>query len=443
MKKIVILGGGESGTGAAVLAKKKGYEVFLSDKAEIKTKYKDVLLHNDIEWEEKRHSEKVILSADEVIKSPGIAENIEIIRKLQSKKINIISEIEFAARFTKGKLIGITGTNGKTTTSSLIYHIFKGAGKDVCLAGNVGNSFALALAERDYKYFILELSSFQLDFMFETKIDSAVLLNITPDHLDRYNYEMKNYIESKFRIIQNQTSKEGLIYCSDDEILKKEIKKRKINIELIPYSIEKKLKKGAYLENNILTMNYNTTLNMNIEELAIKGKHNIYNSMAAALMAKRHDIRNEKVKECLGNYVNIEHRLEFVSKIKSVEYINDSKATNVNAAWYALESCNNQVIWIAGGIDKGNDYKKLKKLVKEKVKYIICLGIDNTNIISAFKNDVTQIFETMSMKDAVELSYKISMPGETVLLSPACASFDLFNNYEDRGNQFKEIVKNL
>jgi len=443
MKKIVILGGRESGTGAAVLAKKKGYEVFVTDASEIKPKYKDVLLHNDIEWEENKHSEKVILSADEVIKSPGIPENIDIIRKIQSKKINVISEIEFAARYTKGQLIGITGTNGKTTTSSLIYHIFRGAGKDVCLAGNVGNSFALAVAERDYKYFILELSSFQLDFMFDTKIDSAVLLNITPDHLDRYSYEMEKYTASKLRIIQNQTRRSGLIYCNDDNILNREIKKVKTGTELITYSIKRKIKKGAYLENNIITMNYNTTFNMNVEELAIKGKHNIYNSMAAALMAKRHDIRNEKVKECLENYVNIEHRLEFVSKIKSVEYINDSKATNINAAWYALESCNNPVIWIAGGIDKGNDYKKLRKLVRQKVKYIICLGIDNSNIISAFKNDVNQIYETRTMTDAVELSYKLSKPGETVLLSPACASFDLFNNYEDRGNQFKEIVKNL
>jgi len=443
MKKLVILGGGESGIGAALLAKKKGYDVFLSDKGEIKTKYKDVLLHNDIEWEENRHSERVILTADEVVKSPGIPDNIDIIKALKRKKINIISEIEFASRFTKAKLIGVTGTNGKTTTASLIYHIFEQAGLNVCLAGNVGKSFALALAERDYKYFILELSSFQLDYLFETKIDTAVLLNITPDHLDRYNHRMKNYIDSKFRIIQNHTSNEGLIYCADDNILKKELLKRKIISEMIPYSIEKHISKGAYLEKNIININYNTTFNMNIEELAIKGKHNIYNSMAAALMAKRNDIRNEKVKECLGNYVNIEHRLEFVTKVRSVDYINDSKATNVNATWYALESCNSQVIWIAGGVDKGNDYKKLIELVRDKVKYIVCLGIDNTNIITAFKNDVENIFETKTMDEAVALCYKLSNPGDIVLLSPACASFDLFNNYEDRGNQFKEIVKNL
>ena len=443
MKKLVILGGGESGTGAALLAKQKGYNVFLSDLGEIKKKYKDVLLHNNIEWEENKHSEKVILNADEVIKSPGIPDNTEIIKLLKRKKISIISEIEFAARFTKAKLIGITGTNGKTTTSSLAYHIFNQSGLDVCLAGNVGKSFALALTERDYKFIILELSSFQLDYMFDTKIDTAVLLNITPDHLDRYNYEMKNYTESKFRIIQNQKRDDALIYCSDDEVLKKEIKKRKIISELIPYSIEKQINKGAYLENNIISMNYNTTFNMNIEELAIKGKHNIYNSMAAALIAKRQDIRNEKVKESFGNYVNIEHRLEHVNRIRSVDYINDSKATNVNATWYALESCNGPVIWIAGGIDKGNDYKKLKELVKEKVKYIICLGIENSNIISAFNDDVEMIYETKTMEEAVALSYKFSNPGDIVLLSPACASFDLFNNYEDRGNQFKENVKNL
>jgi len=443
MKKIVILGGGESGTGAAVLAKKKGYEVFLSDKGEIKTKYKDVLLHNDIEWEENKHTEKEILSADEVIKSPGIPDTIDLITNIKKKKISIISEIEFAARFTKAKLIGITGTNGKTTTSSLAYHIFKEAGLDVCLAGNIGKSFALALSERDYKYFILELSSFQLDYMFETKVNDAILLNITPDHLDRYGYEIKNYIDSKFRIIQNHTCDEGLIYCSDDEILKKELKRRKINSEKIPYSIIKRISKGAFLDKNIINMNYNTTFNMDIEELAIKGKHNIYNSMAAAVMAKRQDIRDEKIKECLGNYVNIEHRLEFVARVRSVDYINDSKATNVNSTWYALESYNSQVIWIAGGVDKGNDYQKLSELVKEKVKYIICLGIDNSNIIAAFRNDVENIFETKTMEEAVSLSYKLSKPGEVVLLSPACASFDLFNNYEDRGNQFKEIVKNL
>lgn len=443
MKRIVVLGGGESGTGAAILAKKKKYEVFLSDAGTLKNTYRDVLLHNDIEWEEGKHSEKVILSADEVIKSPGIPDHAEIVVKLRRKGIPVISEIEFASRFTQAKMIGVTGTNGKTTTSSLIYHIFKQAGLQVCLAGNVGKSFAWALSERDYDYFVLELSSFQLDGMFDAHIHSAVLLNITPDHLDRYEYVFENYMRSKFRILQRQKRSDCLIYCNDDEVLNKEIDKRHTAAFTLPYSIKVPLRKGAFLEEDILKINYKNGFSMKIEELALKGKHNIYNSMAAAMMAKRHDIRNERIKESLTNYINVEHRLEFVARIRSVDYLNDSKATNVNATWYALESCTTQVVWIAGGIDKGNDYSKLTALVKEKVKVIICLGTDNQHIIQAFKNDVVKIYETQRMEDAVDLAYKVSQPGETVLLSPACASFDLFANYEDRGNQFKEHVKNL
>lgn len=443
MKRIVVLGGGESGTGAAILAKKKKYDVFLSDAGTLKNTYRDVLLHNDIEWEEGKHSEKVILTADEVIKSPGIPDHAEIVVKLRRKGIPVISEIEFASRFTQAKMIGVTGTNGKTTTSSLIYHIFKQAGLQVCLAGNVGKSFAWALSERDYDYFVLELSSFQLDGMFDAHIHAAVLLNITPDHLDRYEYVFENYIRSKFRILQHQKKSDCLIYCNDDEVLNKEIDKRHIAAFTLPYSIKAPQRKGAFLEEDILKINYKNGFSMKIEELALKGKHNIYNSMAAAMMAKRHDIRNERIKESLTNYINVEHRLEFVARIRSVDYLNDSKATNVNATWYALESCTTPVVWIAGGIDKGNDYSKLTALVKEKVKVIICLGTDNQNIIQAFKNDVVKIYETQRMEDAVDLAYKVSQPGETVLLSPACASFDLFANYEDRGNQFKEHVKNL
>jgi len=443
MQKIAVLGGGESGTGAAILGKKKGYEIFLSDCGKINPKYKNVLLHNDIEWEEGHHSEKIILSASEVVKSPGIPDETEVIRKIKSKKIPVISEIEFASRFSNAKLIGVTGTNGKTTTSSLIYHIFKQAGKDVCLAGNIGKSFCLLLSERDYQYFILELSSFQLEGMYNTRINDAVLLNITPDHLDRYDYNMRNYISAKMRIIRNQQKNDALVYCKDDEILGNIIPKTQILSELLPYSITEDLCKGGILMKEKLKIKYKTEFDMNIEELSIKGRHNVYNSMAAALVAKRHDIRNAKIKESLANYINVEHRLEFVARVRGVDYINDSKATNINATWYALESFKRKIIWIAGGIDKGNDYEKLLPLIREKVKYIICLGTDNNHIIEAFKNEFEFIYETNKMADAIELAYKLSKPGDTVLLSPACASFDLFVNYEDRGNQFKEIVKNL
>jgi len=442
MKRIVIIGGGESGVGAALLAKKKGYEVFLSDNGPIKQKYKGVLLHNDIEWEENKHSEGVILSAQEVVKSPGIPDNILLIQKIKRKKISIVSEIEFAARFSEACLIGITGTNGKTTTASLIYHIFKNAAYDVCLAGNVGRSFAWALSERDYKYFVLELSSFQLDNMYETKLNAAVLLNITPDHLDRYK-NFKKYALSKWRIIQNQTQQDCLIYNYDDERIIKNFKTINPKSECIQYSINKRIEKGAFLNNSEIVINYNKKLDMQVEEIALAGKHNIGNSMAAALMAQRHNIRNPKIRESLGNYVNVEHRMEFVSKIRGVEYINDSKATNINAVWYALENCALPVIWIAGGIDKGNNYLKLKEVVRKNVKCIVCIGADNTNIINAFKNDVEDIIEASNMTDAVELSYKLSAPGNIVLLSPACSSFDKFENFEDRGRQFKNAVMNL
>lgn len=442
MGRLVILGGGESGTGAAVLAKKKGFDVFVSDKGRIKQNYKDVLLHHEIEWEEEKHSEMLLIDADEAVKSPGIPDDAAIVQKLKDKGIKVISEIEFAARYTRACLIGITGTNGKTTTASLTYHILKSAGCDVCLAGNVGNSFAMALAERDYDYFVLELSSFQLDGMYDTKLDTTVLLNITPDHLDRYD-SMKAYIASKLRILQNQTSDGLFIYNADDAETTQAINSLKIIPEALPYSVERTLTKGAYLDNNEIVIQYKTKLTMKIEEIAIAGKHNTGNSMAAALIAQRHKIRNNRIRECMGDYVNVEHRMEFVARIRGAEFINDSKATNVNSAWYALGYYNTPIIWIAGGIDKGNDYSKIKDTVKGKVKALICLGTDNSKLIEALKDNVAAIYETQDMAAAVELSYSLSEPGYTVLLSPACASFDLFDNYEDRGNLFKEAVKNL
>ena len=446
MKRLVILGGGESGVGTAVLAQKNGYEVFLSDKGKLKDKYKEVLLKYGIEWEEEKHTEALVLNADEVVKSPGIPDKAELVKALHAKGIPVISEIEFAGRYTSAKKICIKGSNGKTTTTLLTYHMMKKAGLNVGLGGNVGKSFAMQVAENDFDYYVLELSSFQLDGMYEFKADIAVLLNITPDHLDRYDYKLENYADSKFRIIQNQTADDAFIYCIDDEVTMSTIKTKKVNAKQYPFSIKKELETGAYLkDNNQLIINTNNTnpLFMTIQELALQGKHNIYNSMAAGVTGKLVDIRKETIRESLSDFHNIDHRLEVVGNVHGIEFINDSKATNVNSTWYALESMNNPVILILGGVDKGNDYSMLNELVKEKVKAIICLGTDNKKIMKAFGEMVETIVEAKSAKEAVAHAYKLGKKGDTVLLSPACASFDMFENYEDRGTQFKQAVRAL
>lgn len=441
---MIILGAGESGVGAALLAKKQGYNVFVSDKNTIKEKYKKTLLENNIAFEEGTHTTEKLLLATECIKSPGIPDNSEIIELIKNKNIPVISEIEFAAQFTKAKIIGITGSNGKTTTTLLVYHILKKAGLNVLLAGNVGKSMAAAIAENSYDYIVLELSSFQLDGMFKFKADVAILLNITPDHLDRYNYQFQNYINSKFKIINNQTPSDAFIYCADDEVILNELKNRKLQSQVFPFSILQKTETGGYLNNQNLIINLNNqTINMSIHELALQGKHNIYNSLAASIAARFLDVNKEIIRESLSDFQNIEHRLEFVANIHGIEFINDSKATNVNSTWYALESTTKPVIWIAGGVDKGNDYSSLTDLVKQKVKGIVCLGKDNSKIHKAFSEVVPDIIDVSSANDAVQTAYKMAKRGYIVLLSPACASFDLFENYEDRGHQFKQAVRNL
>lgn len=444
-KRVVILGAGESGVGAAILAKKKGFEVFVSDFGTIKNKYKNVLSQFEIRFEEGKHSEPIILDADEVVKSPGIPDNVNIIQQILKNGIPVISEIEFASRYTNAKKICITGSNGKTTTTMLIYHILKKAGLSVGLAGNVGKSFAWQVAENDFDYYVLEISSFQLDGMFDFKADFAILLNITPDHLDRYENNFKNYVNSKFRIIQNQTEDDGFIYCQDDPVAFSEISKRNIKAKQYPFSIKNRiLGEGAWIDQRNITINIKSNIfSMTLETLALQGKHNIYNSMAASVAARLLDIRNDVIKESLSDFQNVEHRLEFVARIHGVDFINDSKATNVNASWYALESMQKNVVWIAGGIDKGNDYTLLKDLVKEKVKAIICLGKNNENIINAFKKLTDAIYETESMDEAVKIGIHLGNQEDVVLLSPACASFDLFENFEERGDKFKEAVNKL
>jgi UDP-N-acetylmuramoylalanine--D-glutamate ligase len=433
-KRIVILGSGESGVGAAVLAQKQGFDVFVSDKGEIQQKYKDQLEELGIKYEEKKHSEEIILTSHEVIKSPGIPEKAEIIKKLRSKGIPVISEIEFAGRYTDAKKICITGSNGKTTTTMLTYHMLSKAGYNVGLGGNVGKSFAMQVATEQHDYYVLELSSFQLDDMYDFKAEIAVLLNITPDHLDRYEYKFENYARSKFRVIRNQTENDAFIYCADDEVIEQFMNEFSSEAKKYPFTIKKKLEsEGAFLNENQLIININQNpLIMTIEELALQGKHNVYNSMAASIASRVVDIRKEIVRESLSDFVNVEHRLEAVATINGIEFINDSKATNVNSAWYALESMQKPVVWVVGGVDKGNDYTQLFDLVKEKVK-----------IIESFSSIVETIVETSSAKDAVNASYRIGKKGDVVLLSPACASFDLFENYEDRGMQFKAAVKAL
>lgn len=444
MKRIVILGGGESGAGAAVLAKKKGFDVFLSDLSEIKDKYKTLLNKYNIAWEEKQHTQELILNADEVIKSPGIPDKAPLVKKLREQKTPIISEIEFAGRYTNAKMICITGSNGKTTTTLLTYHILKEAGLNVGLAGNVGDSLALQVAENNYDYYVVELSSFQLDGMIDFKADIAILLNITPDHLDRYNYEFQNYIDSKFRILQNQTKDDAFIFWANDPVIQKELKKRDIQSTLYPFAIDKNEKTKAFLENDQLIINtLNNIFSMSTQELALKGMHNTFNSMAAGLTASIMNVRKEDIRQSLSDFKGVEHRLEYVATVKDVQYINDSKATNVNSCWYALQSMKTPVVLILGGTDKGNDYTEIEELVSQKVSALVFMGKDNTALHAFFDGKKDKIVDVASMKNAVDEAYKLAKPGETVLLSPCCASFDLFQNYEDRGKQFKECVRNL
>jgi UDP-N-acetylmuramoylalanine--D-glutamate ligase len=442
--RLAILGAGESGVGAAYLAKQQGYDVFVSDFGAIADKYKQQLLDWNISFEEKQHTEARILNAVEVIKSPGIPDKAPIVKKLKESHIPVISEIEFAGRYTDAKIIGITGSNGKTTTTSLTYHILKNAELNVGLAGNIGKSFAYQVATEKFDYYVLELSSFMLDDMYRFKVDIAVLLNITPDHLDRYEYKMENYVASKFRIAQNQTASDYFIYCIDDPETSKGVANRNFTAKMVPFSIETMVTEGAYLDKETLIINLNKqNFTMSITELALQGKHNIYNSMASGIVAKVLEIRNRSISESMGNFQNIEHRLESVGKISGISFINDSKATNVNSTWYALESMTSDVVLILGGVDKGNDYGMLKDLVRQKVKAIVCLGLDNKRIHAAFEDVTDIIIDTTSAQEAAQIAYHLATKGDTVLLSPACASFDLFKNYEDRGRQFKQAVKEL
>ncbi|MDO9256425.1 MAG: UDP-N-acetylmuramoyl-L-alanine--D-glutamate ligase [Bacteroidales bacterium] len=444
-KKIAILGAGESGTGAAVLAKKQGFRVWLSDSGKIKEKYRNVLSHFEIAFEEGKHTEEEILDADEVIISPGIPLTAPLVQKIKAKLIPVISEIEFAARYTKARKICITGSNGKTTTTLLIHHILKNAGFNVGLAGNVGESFAMQVATKEYDWYVLEISSFQLDSMFDFKADIAILTNITPDHMDRYDYKFENYINSKFRITQNQTNEDAFIYCLDDEVSAAEVSRRNLKAQIYTTTCQPgNTTANAYCFENKIQITTNTNFfTMTLEELALQGKHNVYNSMAASIASKLVDIRSESIRQSLSAFENVPHRLEFVARIHGIDFINDSKATNVNSAWYALETADSPLIWIAGGVDKGNDYAKLEELVSQKVKAIICLGVDNAKIIETFGSRVDAIYETQSAEQAVLTAYTIGKKGDTVLLSPACASFDLFESYEDRGDKFKQAVRNL
>ena len=443
-KRIVILGAGESGTGSAVLAKSKGFDVYVSDIGKIKSHYKEILYNYEIDWEEEQHTERLILNADEIIKSPGISDKSEIMQVILKKEIPVISEIEFAGRYTTAKKICITGSNGKTTTTSLLHHMLRKAGLNCGLAGNVGKSFAMQVATKNYEYYVIELSSFQLDGMFDFKADIAILLNITPDHLDRYGYSMQNYVDSKFRISRNLSEDDYFIYCSDDEITIAELERIVMRAKQLEFSQEKKVKEGAYIEGEQMIVNVNNSeMKVPLSELGLKGKHNTYNSMAASIASRVLDIKKEIIRESLKDFAGVEHRLERFIKVHGIEFINDSKATNVNSTWYALECMTTPTIWIVGGVDKGNDYSSLEPLVKEKVKGIICLGVDNTKLHKAFGKLVEDIQDASSMKEAVTRAYRMGDKGDTVLLSPACASFDLFKNFEDRGDQYKECVREL
>ena len=442
-KHIVILGAGESGVGAALLAQKMGWAVYVSDFGLIKENFKSELNDNSIKWEEGGHNLDVILNADLVVKSPGIPDKAAVIVKIKEKGIRIVSEIEFAGFYNKAKTICITGSNGKTTTTMLTYHILKKAGIKVGLAGNVGFSFAKQVAEDNYDWFVLELSSFQLDDMQEFKADIAILTNITPDHLDRYNYVMQNYVDSKFRILQNQTQNDWFIYNYDDSIIRAEVEKRTITAQTAPFSLKEEIKLGGFANEKQLTINIKEQFTMSIHDLALKGKHNTQNSLASGIASRILEIRKEVVRESLEDFVNVEHRLEFVAKVNGIEFINDSKATNVNSTWFALESMDKPTVWIVGGVDKGNDYAELMDLVRDKVKAIICLGVDNKKLMETFSGVIPTIVEARSAMEAVAYGYRLAKKDESVLLSPACASFDLFENYEDRGNQFKDAVRAL
>lgn len=443
MKRIVILGAGESGAGAAVLAKKKGFDVFVSDMSKINDKYKKMLDDHNIEWEEGHHTEEKILNASEIVKSPGIPKEAPMIKKVMEKGIHIISEIEFASRYTNSKMVCITGSNGKTTTTSLIYHIFKEAGYDAGLAGNIGKSLALQVAEDPHEYYIIELSSFQLDNMYDFHANIAILLNITPDHLDRYDFCMQNYVDAKMRIIQNQTEKDSFIYWNDDPIIKKELEKYDIKAIVFPFSELKENGSIGYIEEGKYIIEKPTPFNMEQEELSLSGKHNIYNSLAAGIATNIAGIKKEVIRKSLSDFPGVEHRLEKVTKVGGVQYINDSKATNVDACWYALESMKTPTILIVGGKDKGNDYDAIKPLVKEKCVGLVYLGADNKKLHDNFDNMGIPVRDTHSMKECVQACYEMAKPGDTVLLSPCCASFDLFKNMEDRGAQFKTLVRNL
>ena len=444
MKRLVILGGGESGIGTAILGKQKGYEVFVSDSGEILQKYKKVLLNNDILFEEKNHTESKILNADVVMKSPGIPETVPLVLKLKEKGIQVISEIEFAAKYTAATIVGITGSNGKTTTTLILHHILKEAGLNVGVAGNIGDSFAAQVAHESYDNYVLELSSFQLDGIADFNSHIAILTNITPDHLDRYEYDFEKYIASKFRITKNQTETDYLVYDADDQAINNWLENNTVKAKLVPFSLEKELEYGAFLKDKIITININKdTFKMPISTLTVKGKHNVKNAMAATMAAQLLKVRKEFIKESLSSFEGAEHRLENVAKIDGIEYINDSKATNINATFYALECMDKQTVWIVGGVDKGNDYNDLLSLVREKVKAIVCLGLDNDKIKNMFSNVVDIIVETAGAEEAVKVAHKLSEKGDAVLLSPACASFDLFENYEDRGRQFKAAVRSL
>ena len=444
MSRIVVLGGGESGIGSAVLAKVKGFDVFLSDMGKIGDKYVDMLNEWEIPFEQGGHTEELILNADEVIKSPGIPSTAAMIKKIEEKGIGIISEIEFAGRYDSAKKVCITGSNGKTTTTSLIYHLLKQAGLNVGLGGNIGKSYAYQVATEKYDIYVLELSSFQLDNVYDFKADIAVITNITPDHLDRYDYNMENYVKAKFRITRNMDKDDCFIFCSDDEITINHLNKIVVKAKQLPFTQKEEVSQGAFVKNDSIIVRYKEQeCDMFIQELALGGKHNIYNSMAAALAAKAMEIDNEAIREGLATFQAVEHRLEKVLSIKDVLYINDSKATNVDAAWYALECQTRPVVWIVGGTDKGNDYSTLVGLAKEKVKAIICMGLDNLKIHDAFGDVVPVMYDVTSAQDAVKTAHNIAQSGDVVLLSPCCASFDLFKNYEDRGRQFKEAVRNL
>jgi len=440
----VVLGGGESGVGTAILGKQKSYDVFVSDSQKIADKYKKVLLHHEIDFEENQHTENKIFTADVVIKSPGIPDKVLIVKKLIERGISVVSEIEFAAQFTNATIVGITGSNGKTTTTMLTNHILKKAGLNVAMGGNIGKSFAQLVAENGFENYVLELSSFQLDGIEKFNSHIAILTNITPDHLDRYENDFNKYIASKFRIIKNQTANDYFIYDADNETINNWLQTNKPKATLVPFSIEKELEFGAYIKDNTLTTNIQKEIfTMPLTSLSLKGKHNTKNAMAATMAAQLLKVRKQFIKESLEDFEGVEHRLEFVAKIKEVDYINDSKATNINSVYYALECMNKTTVWIVGGVDKGNDYSELLALVREKVRAIVCLGVDNEKIINTFGDFVDTIVETAGAEEAVKVAQKLSEKGDVVLLSPACASFDLFENYEDRGNQFKNAVKNL